>query len=184
MIIYNYISFWIANTVEIFLYIICFFIFLVFLFFIFLRYREYKIKKLEENIKSLFLERSALIPYIYEISKPYLTKHSDIFDEVLKLRKREFLESTWKIDLHSILHTKKLIHHEINFIFKICNKHPSLIKEGKFIYLRNLIIEKSNSIWTKIDLYKRISSQQNKLIRYKNLTVIWFVLYIQKKVEI
>jgi len=80
--------------VEIFLYIICFFIFLVFLFFIFLRYREYKIKKLEENIKSLFLERSALIPSIYEISKPYLTKHSDIFDEVLKLRKREFLEST------------------------------------------------------------------------------------------
>jgi len=66
----------------------------VFLFFVFLKYRENKIKALENSIKSLFLERTALIPAIYEVSKPYLTKHDDIFDEVLKLRKREFAEST------------------------------------------------------------------------------------------
>ncbi len=172
------------QKVEIFLYIIWCFTFFIFLFFLFLKYREYKIRVLEEHIKSLFLERSALIPSIYEISKPYLTKHDDIFSEVLKLRKREFLESTWKINLHSILQTKKLIHHEINFIFKICNKHHSLIKEWKFIYLRNLIIEKSNAIWTKIELYKKINSQQNKLISWKNITVIWFFMYISKKVEI
>ncbi|MCD5380462.1 hypothetical protein LR004_00910 [Candidatus Gracilibacteria bacterium] len=169
---------------EILLYIIGGFTILIFLFFVFLKYREHRIKVLEEHIKSLFLERSALIPAIYEISKPYLTKHDDIFSEVLKLRKREFLESTGKINLHSILQTKKLIHHEINFIFKICNKHHSLIKEGKFIYLRNLIIEKSNTIGTKIELYKKITSQQNKLITWKNITVIGFFMYISKKVEI
>ena len=169
---------------QILLYIIGLFSFIVFLFFVFLKLREYRINILEKNIKSIFLERSALIPSIYEISKPYLTKHEDIFDEVLKLRKREFLESTWKIELHSILQTKKLIHHEINFIFKICNKHPSLIKEWKFIYLRNLIIEKSNSIWSQIIHYKRVTAQYNKLISIKNVTVVWFFMYIWKKVEI
>ena len=79
---------------QILLYIIGLFSFIVFLFFVFLKLREYRINILEKNIKSIFLERSALIPSIYEISKPYLTKHEDIFDEVLKLRKREFLEST------------------------------------------------------------------------------------------
>jgi len=170
--------------VDIISYILWTIVALIFLFFIFLKYRERKISRLESSIKSLFLERTALIPAIYEVSKPYLTKHEDIFDEVLKLRKREFAESTWEINLASIIQTKKLIHHEINFIFKVCNKHHSLIREWKFIYLRNLIIEKSNTIWAKIRLYKKINTQQNKLISFKNYTLIGLFFYISKKIEI
>ncbi len=184
MIIYLYNSLWFKYMVDIFLYIAWIVVALIFIFFVFLKYRESKITRLENSIKSLFLERTALIPAIYEISKPYLTKHDDIFNEILKLRKREFAESTWEINLHSILQTKKLIHHEINFIFKVCNKHHSLIREGKFIYLRNLIIEKSNTIWTQIRLYKKINAQQNKLINWKNYTFIGLFFYISKKVEI
>ncbi len=169
---------------DIILYALWFFGIIIFLFFLFLKYREYKITHLENSIKRLFLERTALIPAIYEISKPYLTKHDDIFNEVLKLRKREFAESAWNINLHWLLQTKKLIHHEINFIFMVCNKHQLLIREWKFIYLRNLIIEKSNSIWTKIEVYKKITAQQNKFINWKNTTLIWFFFYISKKIEI
>jgi hypothetical protein len=82
------------------------------------------------------------------------------------------------------MNTKKLIHHEINFIFKICNKHPELIKEWGFIYLRNLIIKKSNKIWDKIEKYKKAIKILNKLIFYKNITIIWLFFPISKKQKI
>jgi len=165
-------------------YILCFSLTLLVIFFAFLKYREYKIGLLEEKIKTLFLQRTALIPSICEVSKPYLNKHEDIFCEILKLRKKEFSESSSHIELYRELETKKLIHHEINFIFKVCNKHNKLIKEGKFIYLRNLIIQRSSAIWENIALYKHVNKQQNKLIHYKNMTILWFLLPVSKKTEI
>lgn len=157
---------------------------LLFLYYIFLKYTESKINNLEEKIKNLFLERTSLIPSVYEISDKYLNKHNEIFNEILSLRKKEFSETNNNIDLVHSINTKKLIHHEINFIFKICNKHNKLIKEAKFIYLRNLIIKKSSDIWNNLELYKNAINKFNKLIFYKNTTVIWLFFPISKKEKI
>jgi len=110
-------------------YILIVIIIIVFIYYIFLKYSENKINNLEENIKKLFLERTSLIPAVFEISEKYLNKHDEIFHDILNLRKIEFSQANNNIDLSHIMNTKKLIHHEINFIFKICNKHPELIKQ-------------------------------------------------------
>ena len=156
----------------------------LFVYYIFLKHIEYKINKLENKIKKLFLERTSLIPSIFEVSEKYLSKHNEIFHEVLNLRKIEFSEENNNLAISEMINTKKLIHHEINFIFKICNKHPKLIKEAKFIYLRNLIIKKSDKIWKKVEKYKRAIKILNKLIHYKNITILWLFFPISKKHKI
>jgi len=169
---------------TIIIYIISSFFLLILIDYIFLKYYIYKIDLLENKIKKLFLERTALIPAIFEVSNLYLIKHNEIFHEILNLRKIEFSQANNNMKLSDIIKIKKLIHHEINFIFKICNKHPQLIKEWNFIYLRNLIIKKSNDIWTNITLYKMSIEKINKLIFYKNITIIWFLFPISKKTKI
>ncbi len=157
---------------------------LIFSFYIFILNFEKKIKKLEYKIKLHFLERSWLIPSIFEVSKDFITKHDEVFKEILKLRKIEFSEEINEVEFFRLLETKKQIHHELNFIFKICNKHPKLIKEGKFIYLRELIINKSSEIWNSLDSYKLELKKFNKFIDMKNMTIIWFLLPIEKRVLI
>ena len=158
--------------------------FSIFLYYIFLKYIENKIFNLEEKIKKLFLERSNFIPWVYEISNGFLNRHNEIFHEILNLRKIEFSQDANNLELVEIIETKKLIHHEINFIFKVCNKHNQLIKEAKFIYLRNLIIKKSADIWENIEKYRKAIKYFNKLIFYKNITIIWLIFPISKKWEI
>ncbi len=158
--------------------------FCIFCFFIFIKIKEYGVNKKEEIIKQLFIQRTALIPSVYEISKDFLTKHEDIFDEALKLRMREFWEDSRSNSLYKIMPTKKLIQHEINFIFKVCNKHKKLIREWKFIYLRNELMEKSRIISQEVDLYQEKSKGFNKLIQIKNSTIIGYLFPVMKKLEL
>ncbi len=168
---------------EINLYIFIIIAFLIF-YYIFLKFYEYKINQIENKIKNLFLERSSLIPSVFEVSKTFLTKHNEIFNEILNLKKIEFAQSNNNLSLFEMMNNNSLIHHEINFIFRISNKHPQLIKQAEFIYLRNFIIKKSNLIWKNLLIYKKTSKNLNQLIFYKNITIIWLLLPINKKIMI
>jgi hypothetical protein len=102
-----------------------------------------KLRKLERKILTLFLSRTHSIPALYEVSSSFLTKHSEVFTECLRLKKREFSLYESNPSMLEILELEGKIHHEINFIFKVCNKHPKLGSDGNFIYLREVFIEKS-----------------------------------------
>ncbi len=156
----------------------------VFVLYLFIKYRESQVNQQEEYIKRLFLERTALIPSIYEISREFLNKHDDIFAEILKLRTQEFGEDSRYNILYKILPTKKAIQHEINFLFKVCNKHPKLIQEWKFIYLRDVLMKKSNEISKQLEAYKKSSHDFNKLVSFKNKTVIGYLFPIDEKINL
>jgi hypothetical protein len=113
------------------------------LFNIFIYIFNKKISKLEKSIIRLFNERNNLIPSLYEITKKYITKHDDVFFEILKLRKNNL--SNEEIFLKRI-NEEVVIHHEINFIFKVANKHPKIQKDHKFLLVRDLFLENSNKI--------------------------------------
>jgi hypothetical protein len=81
------------------------------------------------------------------------------------------------------LYIEKLIHHELNFIFKISNKHPKLAKRWNFIYLRGLIINKSYYLWKKLSEYKQKTNIYNHLINVKNFTIIWLFIPLYKKTK-
>jgi hypothetical protein len=84
---------------------------------------------LENKIKKLFNSRTNLIPSIYDATKNDFTRHSDIFSGILKYRKIEFSQNDYDENFIAILNTETQIHNELNFIFKIMNKHPKLLKK-------------------------------------------------------
>ena len=143
-----------------------------------------KVEVLERRIKRKFISRTNIVPSIFEISRDYISKHSDIFKEILHLRKIEFTENENSKELFEMIQTEWLIHHELNFIFKVCNTHPKLLREGKFIYLRELIVDRSIDLWKDIDLYRKITKQYNNLIMINKCFLVGFFTSIHKKSEI
>lgn len=156
-------------------------IWLVSLYYLFLLLLENKVEKLEEKIVALFQRRADTIPALYECTTSYLTKHESIFEEILRLRKHAFSFSGYNPTLHEILPLEKQIHHELNFIFDVCHTHNKLQKDARFLYTRDILLQKSHEIWKYIELYKHITQKLNTLIMIKNLTVIGLFLPIERK---
>ena len=135
----------------------------------------------EYEIKNSFNERTNMIPIIFEITKWVFTKHDEIFSEILKHRKKELYKfyikeytDNLENEFIKLIHIEELIHHELNFIFKIANKHSQLTKKWNFIYLRELLIKKSYNIWILLENYKKKVKLYNKLV----------IFSIYKKTEI
>lgn len=149
---------------------------------IFLLFFKNKIEILEKKIILLFEKRTHLVPSLYEITKPYLNKHDEIFQEIIKLRKIEF--SNYDDAFIKRIYNEKLIHHELNFIFKVSQQNYKLQKNEKFLLIRDLFLENSENIWSQIKIYKYVINTINKLIKFKNLTLIWIFIHISPKNEI
>ena len=49
-------------------------------------------------------------------------------------------------NIKAIYEVESKIHHELNFIFQVCNTHPKILKDKKFLYIREVIIEKSSEL--------------------------------------
>jgi hypothetical protein len=154
-------------------------IYLVFIIFLYLL--KLKIEKFEIQILHDFKEKNNQIPSIYEVTKKYINKHDEIFKEVIRLKKKDFTENNFYTKLIEKTNTYKLIHSELNFIFRVCNKNPKLNKDWKFLYIRDVIIDKSLNLGNKLELYKKIVKQYNNMILLKNLTIIGLIFPIPKK---
>lgn len=157
-------------------------ILIIYIFFItFIYLLRLKVEKLEKNILGIFNQKNNQIPSIYEVTKDYLMKHNEIFNELITLKKNDFSENSFYTKLIEKTNTYKRIHNELNFIFKVCNKHPKINKNHKYLYIRDVIVEISAEIWTKLETYKRITKIFNNLIFIKNLTIVWLIFPIPKK---
>ena len=167
-------------------YIVLFIIFILTfcLFIFFLLLLNYKILKLEKKIIYLFKEKTNQIPSIYEITKDYLNKHEEIFQEILILKKKDYSENTFYITLIEKTNIYKLIHNELDFIFRICNTNPKIEKDPKFSLIKNNILNKSSEIWDNLVLYKIIVKKYNNLIKLKNITIIWLLIPIHSIISI
>lgn len=136
-----------------------------------------KLNKLRKNIINLLYKRTDLVPILYEITKTYIERHDEVFKEILKLRKNEFFIQD--AEFFEIIHNELAIHHELNFIFKILWKNPKILKNYKFLYIRDLFLENSKEIWKYMELYKKMSKKYNKYLKYKNITIFWIFLNLR-----
>jgi len=157
-------------------------IFLLFLIFIFLL--KIRIELLEAKILKQFKEKNNQIPSIFEITKKYLNKHNEIFKESIKLKKQDFSENNFYNTLIRKMHTNKLIHNELNFIFRICSKNHKLNQDWKFLYIKDIIMNSSVDISENIEKYKNIIKKYNNIITLKNITIIWLFFPIKRKINI
>jgi hypothetical protein len=118
-------------------YLITFIVASFFLFIIRLFVIQNKLNKLEIHIRKAFNERTNIIPAIFDVTKNSFSKHDDVFKEILKYRKEEMYNyyysenyfSNDDTDFAKLIHMEELIHHELNFIFKVANKHQKLNKK-------------------------------------------------------
>lgn len=164
--------------------IVFFLIFTLLLTWIFFHICTSKIKKLEEKIIDLFCSRTDTFPSLYEVTQNKISRHTEIFTEILELRKQEFSLSNISHEIESFLELESKIHHEINFIFQVCNKNPKLINDGDFLYVRDIIMKKSTSISQEIKKYRKIITIYNRFITYKNYSWIWLIVPFYKKSSI
>lgn len=141
-----------------------------------------KLKRLEKQIILLFEKRTHLVPSLYEITKKYLTKHEEVFSEIIHLRKIEF--SNYNESFLQRIQNETLIHHELNFIFKVAIKHPKIQKDEKFLLIRDLFLDNSYEIGKKVEVYKKVIQLLNRFVTIKNFTIIWIFIWVEKRIEI
>lgn len=165
-------------------YIVLFVFVLLWWFNIFLYFLGKKVALLEKKIIEKLIERSSLIPSFYDITKPYLVRHDDIFKEVLHLKNIEFFECWNEIDFYKIIETEYKIHNELSFILKLCSKNQKLIKNWNFILLRDVLVERSYEIWEKVALHKHISKKYNFMVLINKVFLIWLIVPLEKINEI
>lgn len=147
----------------------------------FLYYLDYRISLKQTKLIHKFTSRTDLIPSLYEVSREHISKQDEIFKEIFSLRKKEFSFKSFSKNIEAFIRMEQHIHHEINFIFQICNKNPKLLKEKNFLYLRDVMIQKSAEIGKDIKRYNKIIEIYNRIIDIKNYSIIWLVLPFHKK---
>lgn len=151
------------------------------LFYVYIYLLKLKIELLEYKIIWLFNKRNNWIPSLFETTKSSFVKHDEIFEKILQLKKYHFSETNWNKSLSDIIGTQELIHKEINFIFKVSNKHPKLLKSGNFLYMRDIFLNKSSELWKHIEMYKAIITTYNSLLTMKNATFFGIFIPLHKK---
>ncbi len=148
---------------------------------VFFLFYEYHISQQEKHILSLFRTQSNIIPSLYELSKWTLNKHQEIFESLIALRKQEFHMQSLSHDLRYLGSLEKKISHEIQFVFTACDNHPQLIKKKQFLYMRDIMIQQPLAIRKALKKRNVLIEHFNNYIRYKNLSLIWYILPFQKK---
>ncbi len=166
----TYIILWVFSIIG-----ICYFLFLYLL--------HLKLTKLGNKIDVLFHKKSQVIPALYEISQHYIVKPEEIYSEILRLRLELFNKRTFLWNFYDTIWLQQKIHKELDFIFRISSKHPKLIKNYKFYYIKEVIFSLSEELWANVKLYKFMAKKYNQLRFFKIFTIIWIFIPIQKKEE-
>lgn len=141
-----------------------------------------KLSKLEYEIVLKFSKRNNLIPSLHDVTKNYINKHKEVFNEILKLRLYSLDNSN--NNFYEIIDNEVKIHKELNFIFKLINHNNKIQRNEKYLLLQDLFIDFSQEIWEKMDLYKKSVTAFNNISKFKNLTIIWFFINIPHKKEL
>ena len=135
-----------------------------------------KIQKLERLIIDLFNKRNNQVTTLYWISWDTLNKKEEIFKTFFELKRKDFWENNWKIELEAKMNIYKKIHNEINFIFSVCEKHPKISVNPFYGYIKDSILEKSSEIWKYYQLYKKIKIKYMFFKTIANITIIWIFI--------
>lgn len=149
--------------------------------YIFLYILRYKVFMFEQKIIAIFTSRSDVFPALYEVGQWIILRQDEIFHEAMELRKKEFIMIGVSTNIEAFLELEWKFHHEINFIFQICNKNPELLSNKRFLYIRDIIMEKSQHISKNMKKYRKIIEIYNQIIHVKNYSIIWLILPFQKK---
>jgi len=131
---------------------------------------------LEKKLSNKFDSKFGLVPSFFEISKKLINKHSDVFFEILKIYKLDSTIYDMDMSFQKRYYIISFLNHELDFLFKIFKKHPKIINDYKFKYLKNIYIDNNIEIWKEINLYEKNIKKYNYLVKLNNIFLIWYLI--------
>ncbi len=159
---------------QFYIIVICLTIIVIFNIFVYILWK--KVSKLEYNIIRLFKKRNNQVVSIYQITKWYLSRIDEIYKEFFDLKRKDFWENSFNIWLNDKIITYKKIHNEIDFIFKVCEQNKKIYLNAKYLYFKDSILDKSNEIWNKLEIYNKIKKEYQVYKKISNLTILWLFI--------
>lgn len=140
-----------------------------------------KIEEIEEQIIDQFFAKINKIPALVEIMKKYIKK-DDIYEDIIYLHK---LWIIYNVDgIYSILNLNFRTYKELQFLIKLSQRIPEITKNWNFLYIKNYISFHEKDIEKEIWIINIEFAKYNKLITLKNLSVIWLLYPLEKRILI
>jgi len=140
-----------------------------------------RIKHKESEIIELFFSKINKVPSLVEIMKKY-TNHPDIFEDTI------YIHKLWIIyNIHSVydlLEPNFRLDREFQFLMNLSAKIKELHKNGNFLYIRNYIIFYKNNIDKRFKEINIDFEKYNKLVKLKNISILWLIIPFQEKIII
>lgn len=140
-----------------------------------------KIDIKESYIIDLFFSKVNKIPAFIEIMKQY-TNYPDIFEDIIYLHKLSIIYNIKSI--YDILELNQRINRELQFLSKLGLKINNLNKDWNYIYIKNYLWFYDNDIEKEISKISDDFESFNRLIALKNISILWFLIPIDKKITI
>lgn len=156
------------------------FIYLIIVFVLILNLSK-KIKNREGIIIELFFHKVNKIPALIELMKKY-TRHPDVFGDLLYLHKLWIIYNIESI--YDLLDLNYKIHREFTFLIKLAYKIPEITSKWNFHYIKNKIGYIEENLEKELNILNIDFNKFNRLIKLKNISIIWMLFDFDEKIVI
>lgn len=117
--------------------------------------------------RSAFRSKLGKIPALVMALRDHLYVPDEVFKTAVALYSDAVLRDL--DDPYSLLEANGRIHHEIQFIFTVANKHHKVNLDGNFLYVRDFLIEHEAELKAAVRELAAATLLRNRMYRWKNL---------------
>ena len=143
--------------------------------------RQRDMLRREETISHIFTGRSGKIPALIEIMRAH-SAHPDAFKDIIGVYTESVLATSGRA--HDILEYYVRLGHEIEFLMRLSMRMHGLQRDRTFLYIRDFIIFSEGSMRRELELLNRDITTFNRLLFWKDCTLIGFLVPIRERIEL
>ncbi len=157
------------ETISIMFYISLFLLFLGILYTGAFFYFTRQVKKHENYLIGLYIEKIGKIPAIIETIRPYVADER-VFDSLIRLHRDAIIATNTSI--YDILGSNLLVQREFEFLMKLSARIPEIQKKEYFLYMRDFFLKYERHMKKYFGSVNDAIDRYNHFIDIKNLTII------------
>ncbi len=141
-----------------------------------------KIRKSEQQIVEIFLQKIAKIPAVIEVMRPYVVDAKQAFGLMTYLHSDSMIHEYGTI--HTLLEQNARINDQYGFLMRLSMAIPQLQKDIYFIYIRDFVMSYDYMMRSELPVFNALVKKWNIFVRIKNYTGVGYLFPGQEKVEI
>lgn len=158
------------------------FVFGITLFILVFLFLASSIRKTEQVVVDIFLQKISKIPALVEVMRPYVIDQKMAFDLMIRLHSEAIIHEF--IHVPGIMEHNARINDQYSFLMRLSMAIPELQKNTYFIYIREYVISYDRIMKDNIPNYNTLIKRWNMFVRIKNWTIIGYLLPGREQVEL